>query len=1318
MAACHPEDGDPGEPDKITPSCLSQPLKSAAGGAQNSAVASSVTSEDIKLKKAETLLRSEADTLKEESSSGDDARDLRERCRNKKFQGGRRHHHHHNHSHHSQQEASAAARSSTGGSLGSLHDLSDTKQVKQSPGTQNQGVASRFREGGSCGNLSRGSFETRKVGGRRGTREATANTNRASTSQREGGSLQNLSKSEGGPGESKKLHKSGSLSQVCSEPNSGARSKNRRQKTSSESSGRHETSSAIASTPTTAAAADSRATFPPEGVGGRSLSGIASPDSGNNDDSMSDVVSEEENTEEEVEPLRGGGERPGSESAAPEESGIELQIVTCHRSDHDTIPHHHDSTNASPTEVDKGINFSLSGPKNSTCVNSVFKEDKSTSKEEECGIKRKPMGNRSDTAGGESKSSSLDENGNPVVTPSPGGLLGGCGVVAGQGEQQHQRTTSSMVMSSSRKPTLKDVSRFDRVKARNDKKKAYREKDIVVVEHTPGFRGDQDLNDILKFIGAEVEDPATSTRNKRKHNKNKKEDEKGRKEDDKTKKDEDKTKKEEEKEVEGGSIKKSKNRIVDKDGEEEIRISSSSDAARENNKRNREEDSRKGGSHNHNNNAIGKKTKNNNVQEGKKSGGGKKGISGRRELRESSSMEDLVSMSRKSDEQQEIRKQMTVDDGDMSSRNRQDKLSRNLRSDMPFMEKQRCGKSESDVDSVHQKTSEFVADFYSVGDSFLATDNTLNSPSPSGGGDFEVVSNKKRSKRSRTTYSQGSGGRTSEQDRYSTYGDDGYRFSRLNHFRGQKHGDRPHINFSECPRTPHEGSFLARWSQMGVGERYGGERYGAQATTSAPHSEDSNSDGDDSVHSMPVPSITPRPDVRKPPPSSDSTPQASYANIAKLAASANRAQMKRMSPAVSTPREQGDSSQTLDTTTDSHVSQESSKLPPLTETHSTSILDDNFPSLAESLGVTGNSSLLKSAEPSLVKSAEVSVTVVKTGEPRAVKAGEPRTSSSDSGVSETGSTGVCSDVLPDSDGQVEGGSVEKQSKPTNPHHNSNQHSHNHYFYKHQFQTSPALTHVPPPEFTQHHPPPPSHVSRSLAQNYAVIPPPTASFTSPPPPPNTYTTHPPPNTYCTYPPPSTYTTHPPPPLPHVSYTTQPPPVTYNKQPPPHPATYTSQPPPTTPFTTQPPPAAASAPAALATQPYPSKPPNNTSDVTVKQNKAIPQPEVTNGLPADDKQSSGSNTRCRRNGSAAGVGSRKLEPAVVFTDNARFHHSTNDFCKWFQAPKNDKISFNYEELIRHFSKTWEVTMQQMEKDPKNIQYWRAAGDCSGSRGKDDA
>lgn len=120
-------------------------------------------------------------------------------------------------------------------------------------------------------------------------------------------------------------------------------------------------------------------------------------------------------------------------------------------------------------------------------------------------------------------------------------------------------------------------------------------------------------------------------------------------------------------------------------------------------------------------------------------------------------------------------------------------------------------------------------------------------------------------------------------------------------------------------------------------------------------------------------------------------------------------------------------------------------------------------------------------------------------------------------------------------------------------------------------------------------------------------------------------------------------------------------------------------------------------------------------------------------------------------------KKIEPAVVFTDNAKFNHSvsglefgfgfdesivttsdnngsgnesvvldnednkcnnnsnnilknnhtvTKDFSKCFKAPKNDKISYNYEELIRHVSKAWEVTLRLMEEDPKNIQYWRAA------------
>lgn len=54
----------------------------------------------------------------------------------------------------------------------------------------------------------------------------------------------------------------------------------------------------------------------------------------------------------------------------------------------------------------------------------------------------------------------------------------------------------------------------------------------------------------------------------------------------------------------------------------------------------------------------------------------------------------------------------------------------------------------------------------------------------------------------------------------------------------------------------------------------------------------------------------------------------------------------------------------------------------------------------------------------------------------------------------------------------------------------------------------------------------------------------------------------------------------------------------------------------------------------------------------------------------------------------------------------HTITKDFSKWFKAPKNDKISYNYEELIKHVSKAWEVTLQLMEKDPKNIQYWKAA------------
>ena len=86
----------------------------------------------------QALIQKEQDALREESSSGDDTRDLIQRCRNKKFLG-RRHQA-------SGDQQSAAACTSTGGSLGSLHDLSETKPPKKVAGP-NQGVASRCREG-------------------------------------------------------------------------------------------------------------------------------------------------------------------------------------------------------------------------------------------------------------------------------------------------------------------------------------------------------------------------------------------------------------------------------------------------------------------------------------------------------------------------------------------------------------------------------------------------------------------------------------------------------------------------------------------------------------------------------------------------------------------------------------------------------------------------------------------------------------------------------------------------------------------------------------------------------------------------------------------------------------------------------------------------------------------------------------------------------------------------------------------------------------------------------------------------------------------
>lgn len=91
-----------------------------------------------KLPRFQALLRKEEDALREESSSGDDTGHPALRRRSKKLLIGRR-------EQSSGDQQSAAACTSTGGSLGSLHDLSETKPKKVVG--QSQGVASRCREG-------------------------------------------------------------------------------------------------------------------------------------------------------------------------------------------------------------------------------------------------------------------------------------------------------------------------------------------------------------------------------------------------------------------------------------------------------------------------------------------------------------------------------------------------------------------------------------------------------------------------------------------------------------------------------------------------------------------------------------------------------------------------------------------------------------------------------------------------------------------------------------------------------------------------------------------------------------------------------------------------------------------------------------------------------------------------------------------------------------------------------------------------------------------------------------------------------------------
>ena len=87
------------------------------------------------------LLQKEEETLREESGSGEDTVDKNHVKRKKRILGK-----YAQGNPDQNNSSSAAARSSTGGSLGSLHDLTDIK-VSEKPIDNQKGVASRSRGG-------------------------------------------------------------------------------------------------------------------------------------------------------------------------------------------------------------------------------------------------------------------------------------------------------------------------------------------------------------------------------------------------------------------------------------------------------------------------------------------------------------------------------------------------------------------------------------------------------------------------------------------------------------------------------------------------------------------------------------------------------------------------------------------------------------------------------------------------------------------------------------------------------------------------------------------------------------------------------------------------------------------------------------------------------------------------------------------------------------------------------------------------------------------------------------------------------------------
>ncbi|XP_018007330.1 mucin-19 [Hyalella azteca] len=349
-------------------------------------------------------------------------------------------------------------------------------------------------------------------------------------------------------------------------------------------------------------------------------------------------------------------------------------------------------------------------------------------------------------------------------------------------------------------------------------------------------------------------------------------------------------------------------------------------------------------------------------------------------MRESSSVEDLVSKCRMSEQLNQGSKQTTVDDGAMTKKRQQKNARRQAtETSLPssnsstatatFKENQntkeknrrtvddikiksssganksgsgssslanskklskRLSSSNSNLNS-STKSSEFGRDFYEAGDPYIESLPHNEASVYDTNNEFELVTRRKnRSKRlASSSYNNSNNYPVTVKLRYpdENFGRDGYRelvyqksqlsrnqtntlapnnqqkfSSNASHSSNYCHGNDSHaaakvtsnigkkpINFDEAPRTPHDGSFMARLSATNSGDR--------NTATSAPNSDCSDSDGDDSVHSMPTPSTTPRPEVCKPPSSSSAAPLTSYANIARLASAANRNQVKRLTSA-------------------------------------------------------------------------------------------------------------------------------------------------------------------------------------------------------------------------------------------------------------------------------------------------------------------------------------------------------------------------------------------------------------------------------------